>query len=87
MTKQEIINTLRHREDVKWNRYWETKTLYGEDNASTKRQEMEWMETYRILEELGITTAGQERLKGFEKANRQSDREVHALVRRIRQKA
>jgi hypothetical protein len=83
MTKKEIINALRHREDSKWNRYVETKTLYGEDDASTVSQRQEWNETYRILSELGITTAGHERLKGFEKANRQAEREV----RRIRQKA
>ncbi len=83
MTKQEIINTLRHREESKWNRYVETKTLYGEDDASTVDLRHEWNVTYRILSELGITTLGQERLKGFEKARRQSDREV----RRIRQKA
>jgi hypothetical protein len=83
MTKKEIINALRHREESKWNRYVETKTLYGEDNACTVTQRSEWNETYRILSELGITTLGQERLKGFEKARRQSDREVQ----RIRQKA
>jgi hypothetical protein len=71
MTKQEIINTLREREDAKWNRYQETKTLYGEDNASTISQRQEWMETYRILGELGITTINEERIKGYQKARRQ----------------
>ena len=83
MTKQEIIDTLRHREESKWERYVATKTLYGEDNACTVTQRQEWNETYRILGELGITTINEERLKGFEKARRQSDREVQ----RIRQKA
>ena len=83
MTKQEIINTLRQREESKWIRYQETKKLFGEDNASTISQRSEWNETYRILGELGITTAGQERLKGYEKARRRSDREVQ----RIRQTA
>jgi len=83
MTKQQMINQLREREDAKWNRYQETKALYGEDDASTVDLRHEWNVTYRILSELGITTLGQERLKGFEKANRQAEREV----RRIRQKA
>ena len=73
MTKQQMINQLREREEYKWIRYEETKELFGEDNESTKRQKMEWNETYRILGELGITTAGQERLKGYEKARRQAE--------------
>ena len=73
MTKQQMINQLREREEYKWDRYEETKELFGEDNESTKRQKMEWNETYRILGELGITTAGQERLKGFEKARLQAE--------------
>jgi hypothetical protein len=70
MTKQQMINQLREREEYKWERYMATKTLFGEDNVSTMDQRKEWNETYRILGELGITTAGQERLKGFEKARR-----------------
>jgi hypothetical protein len=72
MTKQEIINTLREREEAKWNRYQETKKLFGEDSASTVTQRSEWNETYRILGELGITTINEERLKGYQKARRQS---------------
>ena len=83
MTKQQMINQLREREEAKWIRYEETKALFGEANLSTVSQRQEWNETYRILSELGITTLGHERLKGFEKANRQAEREV----RRIRQKA
>ncbi len=83
MTKQEIINQLREREESKWIRYEETKALFGEANPSTISQRYEWNETYRILGELGITTLGQERLKGYEKANRQAEREIQ----RIRQKA
>jgi hypothetical protein len=79
MTKQEIINTLRHREEYKWDRYVATKKLFGEDNASTVSQRQEWNETYRILGELGITTLGQERLKGFEKARRQAEKAEKAI--------
>ena len=74
MTKQEMINALREREEAKWDRYVATKELFGEDNPSTICQRKEWNETYRILGELGITTLGQERLKGFAKARRQAEK-------------
>jgi hypothetical protein len=83
MTKQQMINQLRHREEAKWIRYEETKALFGEANPSTVSQRQEWNETYRILGELGITTLGQERLKGYRKASRLAEQEV----RRIRQTA
>ena len=83
MTKQQMINQLREREEAKWIRYEETKALFGEANLSTVSQRQEWNETYRILSELGITTLGQERLKGYRKASRLAEREV----RRIRQTA
>ena len=72
MTKQEIINALRQREESMWDNYMTNKKLFGEDNAVTVRYRDAWNETYKILEELGITTLGQERLKGFEKARRQA---------------
>lgn len=73
MTKQEIINALRQREESKWDSYMANKTLFGEDNAVTVRYRDAWYETYKIMEELGIATLGQERLKGFKKAGRQAE--------------
>jgi len=83
MTKQQMINQLREREESKWIRYQETKALFGEDNPGTVDLRHEWNVTYRILGELGITTLGQERLKGYRKASRLAEREVQ----RIRQTA
>ena len=74
MTKREMINALREREEYKWDRYVTNKKLFGEDNAVTVRYRDAWNETYKILEELGITTLGQERLKGYEKARRQAEK-------------
>lgn len=74
MTKQEMINALRQREESMWDSYMTNKKLFGEDNAVTVRYRDAWHETYKILEELGITTLGQERLKGFAKARRQAEK-------------